>query len=100
MSRLLSGALIILFVLLLGAIVTAVSGSVASGQDFSNCSTSNNITECENVGKGSFFSQVADVTFAGGIGGFFGVLYSLIMGLLLTVGILLIVLAFIPLTAE
>lgn len=102
MGRLMGGALILLFVLLVNTVAAFVEGGTSTGDSFSNCSESGNITECENVGKGSFFSQVADVTFTGidDLPDWLNAAYIITMGLLLTTAILLIVLAFIPLTNE
>lgn len=105
-----SGAMIILFVLVVNVMAAFIGTDTATGTgSFSSAcasggsnSTSNH-ADCEAQSKASFFSSVFGTTFTG-----FGseapvivnALWGLTMGILLTVGVLLIVLAFIPLTSE
>lgn len=99
-----AGAMIILFVLVVNVIAAFIGTDSATGTSaYGKCTTSNsNVTTCESVGKTNFFTAVADTTFTGftGAPSIINVLWGIFMGVLLTVAILLIVLAFIPTTSS
>lgn len=105
--RLLAGVLIILFVLVANIMAAFIESGIANwdagaaeGSEFATCSEGN-YTDCDNVGKTSFFTTLADVSFSGfdGAPSIVNVLWLTTMGLLLTAAILLIVTSFIPLTS-
>lgn len=107
MGRLITGFLIVLFVVVVNTVVafittsaTGVGGVEEVG--WTNCDQDDNFTSCENVGKTTFLAEVFDVSYTGidGAPPFLNLLYVIIVGGLFTVGILLIVLAFVPTTAE
>lgn len=105
MSRLLSGLLIIVGVILINTVVAFVEVGITSGSvvpdNLPGCSTSDNATECHELGKTSFLAAVAGVTFTGfdGAPTVFNVLWGVVMSLLLVGGVLLIALSFIPFTS-
>lgn len=110
MSRFLQGAIIVLFVVVLSFIVGTVSALYASSTEpepgeFSRCTTDDNFTTCEAVGKGSFLADVfsaAIIPFSSEssfLAGFLNAIYLLVLGFLLATGILLIVVSFIPTTS-
>lgn len=100
-SRLLSGVLIILFLLVVNIVVAFVDSGVATSSNFSDCSEEATYEDCDNVGKTSFFSALADVSFTGFTGApvVVNALWLTMMGLLLSTAILLIVVSFIPTTS-
>lgn len=107
MSRLLSGAIIILFVVVVSLVVGTVTAlfqaqNAPAGASFTKCSTQDNFTTCQDVGKGSFLAEVFGASITPfpsdeGIAGFLNAIWLLTMGLLLVTGVLLIVSAFVPL---
>lgn len=97
-----SGVMIILFVLvvnLLNAFI--ISGSTATTQ-LEGCTSSNNVTTCESQGKESFFDSLFGATFMpfDGAPVILNAVWAMVMLTLLSTGVLLIVLSFIPFTAE
>lgn len=102
-GRLITGASIVLFVLVTNLLVTFNNTSAASSAYPTGCTAGQNNTQCEAAGKTSFFAAVLGTTFQG-----FGddapeilnVAWGVIMGFLLTVAVLLIVLAFVPFTNQ
>lgn len=105
--RLLAGVLIVLFVLVANIMAAFIESGIADwdagsaeGGEFANCSEGN-YTDCDNVGKTSFFSTLADVSFSGfdGAPAIVNALWLTTMGLLLTTAILLIAVSFIPTTS-
>lgn len=110
MSRLLTGVLIVMFVLVTSFIAGTVSAlyqstSGPAAASFTKCSTANNFTTCQDVGKSSFLSQVFSASIlpfgaSDGLGGFLSVVWLLVMGLLLVAAVLLIVTSFVPTLSE
>lgn len=103
MGRLVSGSLIILFYIVMN-VLTAYLITGANPDSFTDtCSTSNDVTTCESAGKAAFFSAVADVTvgdFGEGTPAFVSLLWILVGVFLLSMGVLLVVVSFIPTTSE
>lgn len=99
-----SGVLIILFVLVIGALNTFIlTGSAETVGLSSGCSTSNNVTTCEQQGKETFFDNLFSATFTPfpePTPIIINVIWALIMVTLLTTGVLLIVSSFIPFTSS
>lgn len=95
------GVLIVLFLLVANIVMAVIQTGAASASEFSNCSNSSTYEECDNVGKTTFFSALADVSFTGfsGAPDWLNAIWLTTMGLLLSAAILLIVLAFIPTTS-
>lgn len=103
MGRLIDGMMIILFLLIIGFLITFVRAGTTNDNNFVKCSGTDNATQCENVGKTSFFSAVRDVAvgdFGDDTPTWISGLWLLAAGVLLSTAILLVVLAFIPLTSE
>jgi hypothetical protein len=100
-SRLLSGVLIVLFLLIVNIVVAFIESGVASSSSFSSCDSEGTYEDCDNVGKTSFFSALADVSFTGFTGApdIVNAIWLTMMGLLLSTAILLIVVSFIPTTS-
>lgn len=75
--------------------------TTAESSEFSDCSDSATLEDCDNVGKTSFFSALADVSFTGfdDAPAIVNAVWLTIMGLLLSTAILLIVVSFIPTTS-
>lgn len=108
MSRFLSGALIVLFVVVVSLVAGTVSAlfeedTAPAGASFTKCTTTDDATTCHDVGKGSFLKEVFGATimpFNGDgstLAGFLNAVWLLVMGFLLVAGVLLIVSSFIPL---
>lgn len=100
-SRLMEGSLILLFYLLMNVVAAFITNGSDSSTFSDACSTSNDVTTCESAGKASFFSALADVTVTGfdGAPDIVNALWVVTGVFLLSMGILLIVLAFIPTTS-
>jgi hypothetical protein len=98
MSRFLAGVLILLFVLVVTAVVALIGTDVTSGTSPPGCTDANNLTTCESVSKTTFFVSLLSVSVSGinGAPSWFNIVYLLIMATLLTAGIILIVISFIP----
>lgn len=96
-----SGVLIILFLLIVNILIAFISSGAAPTSEFSDCSESGTFEDCDNVGKTSFFSALADVSFTGFPDAplIINALWLTTMGLLLSTAILLIVVSFIPTTS-
>lgn len=109
MSRFLQGAVIILFIVVLQFVVGTVSalyttGVGPDGETFTNCEETDNVTECNDVGQTVFLAEVLRAsilpfTGEGAFVGFLNAIYLLILGFLLVVGVILIVVSFIPTTS-
>lgn len=99
-GRLMAGAMIILFVLVVNTMAAFITTGATTSGSVTGCTSSDTNTTCEAVGKTSFLASVLDVTFTGFTGAptIINVLWGVLMGVLLTVAVLLIVLAFIPFT--
>jgi hypothetical protein len=103
LGRLLGGALIVLFVIVSGVVVAYVrEGAEDTTLEATTCS-GGNATACADDNEVSFLDQVDDASPAD-LGddtpGIISVLWLVTIVFLLTAGLLLIALAFIPLTAE
>jgi len=98
-----TGASILLFLLLVNLITATIVSGTSTSSEFVRCTGTDTNATCENVGKTTFFHAVADVAlgnFGTGTPLWISAVWVLVGGLLLSVAILLIVLAFIPLTNE
>lgn len=104
MGRLVAGGLIVLFILLVGGVIAFIVDGATSSTEFVRCSGTDTNSTCENVGKTTFFSAVRDTTLLGDFGdgtpAWVTTIWIITMGFLLSLAILLIVLAFVPLTSE
>lgn len=102
MGRLLDGSLILLFYILVNVLAAFITSGAESGSFTDSCSTANNVTSCESGGRESFFDAVADVTVSGfdGAPPIVNILWLLVGVFLLSLGVLLIVVSFIPTTSE
>ena len=105
MSRLLQGSLIILCFLMIGVVAAFITnGATSEGDDgtsteFSQQCDSGNFTNCGDTGKSTFFDAIRDTavgSFGDGTPLIVSVLWILGGVFLLSVGVLLIVSAFIP----
>lgn len=103
MGRILDGSLMVMFVVVVNFTVAFITTGATTPEDaFTRCDSDENFTSCENLGKTTFLAEVFDVTYTGIDGAplFINALYVLIVGFLFTVGVLLIVLGFVPTTSE
>jgi hypothetical protein len=109
MARIYAGAMMVLFVVVVNILVTYMvvemtgEGALPSGGFGVGCSdTTENATQCESQGKTAFIASLADVALTGFPEAPFlvNLLYVLLMGALLVVGLILIATGFIPLTSE
>lgn len=100
MSRLLQGVTLILMVLAINAVIALIQTSATTAEAPDGCTTANNFTTCEQVGKTSFLASILAVTVTGpaGLPATASIIYVLIMATLLVAGALLVLLAFVPLT--
>lgn len=107
-SRVLQGTIIILFVVVVQILMAYFISEASDGDapvafSFADCDEEGTHTDCENVGKTSFFQALAAVSFTGldvaGAPLIVNVLYVSILGLLLSAGVLLVVLGFVPTTS-
>jgi len=106
-SRLLQGGLIVLFVVVVGLVVGTLSAgyqetTAPASSSYTRCTTANNFTSCQDVGKSSFLASVFESSILpfptddSEFSIFLNGVWLLIMGFLLVVGVLLIVLSFVP----
>lgn len=95
------GVLIIVFLLVVNVLIAFVKLGVANTSEFSDCADAETYEDCDNVGKTTFFSALADVSFTGfdGAPPIVNAIWLSVMGLFLSAAILLIVLSFIPTTS-
>lgn len=102
MGRLVTGSLLILFFIVVNVLAAFITTGAESGSFTDSCTTSQNVTTCEESGRESFFSAVADVSVSGFDGApvIVNVLWLLLGVFLLSMGVLLIVVSFIPTTSE
>lgn len=106
LSRLVTGVSIILFLVVIGLVFSLMAGDPATGSGFTACETvGQNATQCSSEAQGSsgFIDTVRDVGVPQAFDGTpteIVVLAAIILGTLLTVGILLIVFSFVPTTSE
>lgn len=107
MGRLLSGVLIILFLIVLNLLLAFIQTGATTADGFDQDCAGQNATACaeEAQTQSTFFDTLFGVTVAGQPFGadaptILNVLAFVIMLTLLSTAILLIVLAFVPLTAE
>lgn len=101
MSRLLQGVTLILIPLVINSLIAIIATGASASTPPPGCTDTNNFTSCEQVGKTTFLEALFDVTVSG-IEGFPTIanfIYVLIMAFLLVAGVLLVLLAFIPLTS-
>lgn len=100
MSRLLQGVTLILLPIVINSVIAIIATGASSTTAPPGCTDSNNFTTCEQVGKTDFLAALFDVTVSGieGLPTVANFLYVLIMAFLLVAGVLLVVLAFVPLT--
>lgn len=103
MGRLVTGVTIVLFLLITTTLLAFIRQGTASAESIPGCTTNDNATACENVGKTTFFAAVRDVA-VGNIDDqaptIINVLWVLIMATLLTTAVFLIVTSFIPTRSE
>lgn len=100
MSRLMAGILILLTFLLLNIVITVVNTDTGTGTAPTGCTGANNFTTCQDVGKTSFLASLFQTTVSGVTDAppVMNAIYLLVSATLLVTGILLVVLAFVPLT--
>lgn len=110
MSRLLEGGLLVLFVIVLAFIVGTVSALFTNatgpeGDEFTNCDTEDNFTTCQNAGRDNLLGEIFTASIfpipaeSSDFAAFLNVIYLMVLGFFLAIGIVLIVLAFVPTTA-
>lgn len=101
MSRLLEGSLILLFLLVVNLLTALVQSGAASTTAPPGCKDSEDASSCDNVGKTSFVKAVAKTAVKGieGAPTWFNAVWLLVAAMLLTVGVLLIALSFVPTTS-
>ncbi len=106
MGRLVTGISLILFLIVAGVVIALANGQEATGNGLAACETDGqNATDCqaEAQSSGSFIDTIRNVeifSFGDGTPTEIVVLWAIIAATLLTAAILLIVLAFVPLTSE
>jgi len=88
----------VLFVILTNVLVAFIQTGATDTTGLSGCSTNDNVTSCESVGRGSFFSSLGDVTVSGLDGAplIFNALYVTVLGGLLIIGLVIFVVGLIP----
>lgn len=99
-GRFMAGATIVVVVIvaeLFGAYMA--SESLDNTPQLTGCNASQNVTQCQTLSKTSFLSALFSVTVSGfdGINPFLNLLWVTIMGALLAIGVILMVISFIPL---
>ncbi|MHB8632761.1 MAG: hypothetical protein ACYDBQ_02170 [Thermoplasmatota archaeon] len=102
MSRLMSGILIVVFVLVVTIVTATVNQGTVAVSNATGCSATDNYTSCQNVGKSSFLGSLFSTTVTGIKGAplVVNALYLTVTGIMLATGVLLIVMSFVPLTNE
>jgi hypothetical protein len=93
--------MIVLFLLVVNILIAFIETGATDSASFASCEDEATYTDCDNVGKTSFFETLADVSFTGitGAPAIINAIWLTVMGLLLTTAILLIVVSFIPTTS-
>jgi hypothetical protein len=103
LGRLVTGISIVVFILVVNLVAVFIRTDAASTSSVPGCGGEDDATECENVGKTTFFEAVRDVS-VGNIDddapAIVNVLWLTVMAIMLTAAVLLIVTAFVPTLSE
>lgn len=98
MGNILAGGTVLLFLAIVVFLTSFIEDGVADAGGFARCDDNGNTTSCESVGTSGFLSSINDIDVISidGAPTWFNAGYALVLGGLLTLGVVLVVSGFIP----